>query len=201
MIFNQNNFLSALCSHRGLTLAAAISSIALGSLAFFFVFHTTYFSVLFLGGLLIANGIMQAIHIFKSQEAKENFYLYLFTSILSIITGIMTLMYPSLSIMSLTLLMASFLLVNGAFRLVSGIIHKVPYRVWLILNGISSIILGGLVLYGWPTSSLWFIGMYVAIDILISGWTLLMISFNLPEICKTNNNTKTDNKIEDLDKK
>lgn len=181
---NNMNFLPQLCGHQGLTLLAALGLILLGTLCLFSVLYTTYFSVIFLGIALIVSSIIQIVHIFRTPN-HPSFYLYLISAILSLVAGAVTLWQPTLSIMSLTLLIASMLLVTGVFKTISGFSLQSNNRIWVILNGILSIILGGLVMYQWPQSSLWFIGLYVAIDIMFSGWTLLALALQLPHLCNT----------------
>jgi uncharacterized membrane protein HdeD (DUF308 family) len=45
---------------------------------------------------------------------------------------------------------------------------------WLLLNGIITLLLGGLILFHWPSSSIWAIGTLVGVNLLMTGITRLM---------------------------
>ena len=51
--------------------------------------------------------------------------------------------------------------------------------IWLLLAGITAIILGILILIQWPISALWVIGLFIAIELIISGWTYIFIALAL----------------------
>jgi len=45
---------------------------------------------------------------------------------------------------------------------------------WVVLSGIASLILGGMLLSAWPSSGLWAIGLIVGIDFLLTGMSTLL---------------------------
>lgn len=48
--------------------------------------------------------------------------------------------------------------------------------IWPLLGGIIAILLGVMIVAGWPFSGLWVIGLFVAIEIIIDGWTCIVIA-------------------------
>ncbi len=52
-----------------------------------------------------------------------------------------------------------------------------PRWVWVLLSGAVAIVLGVLILARWPSDAVWAIGLLVGIDLLLSGWSLLMLGF------------------------
>lgn len=175
--------------YRDLTFLTGILLIIAGLLSLFTLAFTTFLSTLFIGWLLIIGGFFQIIHsvkhyIHKSKalqvENGDNHgykYLYLgfLNSLFSIITGIIIIYDPFFAILSLTLLFSVFFIVSGTVRIINAlIISGYQNKLWLILNGITGIILGILILSGWPDSSLWFIGLYVAVDFILTGWTFVI---------------------------
>ena len=47
----------------------------------------------------------------------------------------------------------------------------------LLLNAIVTLMVGGLILFHWPSSSIWAIGILVGVDLLATGITRLVGSF------------------------
>ena len=48
------------------------------------------------------------------------------------------------------------------------------HRVWLFLNGVIDAMLGVMIWREWPSTGLWVIGLFVGIDMLLSGWSMVM---------------------------
>ena len=47
--------------------------------------------------------------------------------------------------------------------------------VWAAISGLISIILAVLIMSSWPSSSLWVPGMLIAIELVLQGWSLVII--------------------------
>jgi uncharacterized membrane protein HdeD (DUF308 family) len=47
--------------------------------------------------------------------------------------------------------------------------------VWLLLHGVVNLLLGLLIWRQWPLSGLWVIGLFIGIDLLFNGWSLVML--------------------------
>jgi uncharacterized membrane protein HdeD (DUF308 family) len=168
----------------GWYLALGVVLIALGVAAVSYAFYTTVASVFLLGWILLASGITLSIMSFLTGR-WSGFLLSLATGILSIITGVLLLRAPLSSAAVLTLLIASFLLVGGIFRIISAAVMRFPNWGWAVLSGITALFLGGVLYAGWPTISLWFLGFYVGIDLMVHGfsWSMFALSIrNLPRI-------------------
>jgi uncharacterized membrane protein HdeD (DUF308 family) len=68
-------------------------------------------------------------------------------------------------------------LVGGIFRVGAGLAAWCPYSGWFVLHGVVSAVLGGMILAGWPVSSVWVIGTLVGIDLVVNG--LRFVAFGL----------------------
>lgn len=47
---------------------------------------------------------------------------------------------------------------------------------WPLISGLVSVLLGGMILAQWPQSGLWIIGLFIAIELLLNGWSYLFIA-------------------------
>jgi uncharacterized membrane protein HdeD (DUF308 family) len=167
----------------GWFLVLGIVLIVLGVVAMGSVFVMTIASVFFFGWILIVGGVMEVVHAFWHKR-WGGFFLDLLTGILYVVAGWMMVTNPQESAILLTLLIAMFLVFQGVFRIVAALAARYPHRGWVLLDGIVSLLLGILIWRRWPVSALWVIGLFVGIEMLLNGWSLVMLSLagrNLPE--------------------
>jgi uncharacterized membrane protein HdeD (DUF308 family) len=132
-------------------------------------------TTVFVGGLMVAYGVMEVIHAFRHQR-WSGFFLFLFGGILSIVAGGVIWARPLAGMAVLTLLVAAYFLVLGTFRVVGAVSSRHPGWGWGLFNGAVSVLLGLLIWNGWPASSTWVIGMFVAIDMIFQGWNYVMLA-------------------------
>jgi uncharacterized membrane protein HdeD (DUF308 family) len=167
----------------GWFLALGLALVVLGTIALGSALVMTVASVFFFGWLLIIGGVMEAVHAFW-RKRWAGFFLDLLTGILYIIAGWMMVTNPKESALLLTLIIAMFLVFEGVFRIVAALAARYPHWGWVLFNGIISLILGIMIWRQWPYSGLWVIGLFVGIEMLLNGWSLVMLSLaarNLPE--------------------
>jgi uncharacterized membrane protein HdeD (DUF308 family) len=169
--------------HWGWYLALGIVLIVLGTIAIGSTFVMTIASVFFFGWLLLIAGVMEVIHAFWHKR-WAGFFLDLLTGALYVVAGWMMVTNPKESALLLTLIIAMFLVFEGVFRIVAALTARYPHWGWVMLNGAISLLLGIMIWRQWPYSGLWVIGLFVGIEMLFNGWSLVMLSFagrRLPE--------------------
>jgi uncharacterized membrane protein HdeD (DUF308 family) len=167
----------------GWYLVLGIVLIVLGTIAIGSSFLMTIASVFFFGWILLIAGVMEVVHAFWHKR-WAGFFLDLLTGILYVVAGWMMITNPRESALLLTLLIAMFLVFQGVFRIVAALAVRYPHWGWVLLDGVVSLLLGVLIWRRWPVSALWVIGLFVGIEILLNGWSLVMLSLtgrNLPE--------------------
>lgn len=132
-------------------------------------------SAVWVGGfVLLVVGIMRLIQAFM--YAYNRWWNGL-AALLFLCLGALMIALPVLSLQVFTLVIACALLVSGVLRLLFAIsLRHEPGSGWRFFNGLVSLVLGGLVLWQWPSSSLWLIGTLIAIEMIFSGWTLLFLA-------------------------
>ena len=56
-----------------------------------------------------------------------------------------------------------------------------PAKGWafILLSGIVTMLAGFIIALGWPINSLWILGLFLAIDLLFQGWTLIAFGLAL----------------------
>jgi len=135
----------------------------------------TLASVMFYGFLLLIGGISEGIHSFAARR-WGGFFSHLAIGILYLIAGGYMISQPVVTSMVLTLVLGYAILITGIFRIILAFrLHGEKNWSWVLVSGIAAVILGGIILARWPVSGLTIIGLFVAIELLIDGWSLLII--------------------------
>jgi len=135
---------------------------------------TTVISVLVLGWLLLLSGIVALVHAFQTRT-WSGFFLYLLSAVLRGLTGFLLVRYPLAGAFSLTLLLATLFIVGGIFRLVGAMSLRFPMWGWTAISGVIALLLGVMLLWQLPASSLWFLGLAVGIDLIFEGSGLIAL--------------------------
>lgn len=175
-----NENLLGLSRNWGWLLLWGIVLIVLGCAAISAATLTTILSVIFLGVLIFIAGIVMLIDSFKSWWGRwGGFLLHLIISLFYIAVGAMLVKNPVSASISLTLLLGSFYLIIGFFRIIYSFSFLLPQWGLNLLSGIISLVLGALILANWPASSLFVIGLFIGIDLLVVGFTYVIVSLSI----------------------
>jgi uncharacterized membrane protein HdeD (DUF308 family) len=130
--------------------------------------------------ILISAGAAKLYYAFETRE-QEGFVWKLLLGLLYVATGIMLLAKPLTGILTLTLLLGSFLLTEGVFELLLAFkLRGKPNWSWVVFNGIVTLVLGLMVLFGWPFNAPWLLGTLVGASIFATGLSRVMLSLNPP---------------------
>ena len=168
--------MEALSRNWGWLLALGILMIILGVVAMAAPVVATIAIQVMLGWLLVISGIAEGIHAFMVKEWR-GFLLELLSAVLYLGVGLLLLVDPLKGAVALTLILAVFLLVEGIFKIITALrVREHRGWGWLLASGIVSVVLGVLIWKQWPTSGLWVIGLLVGIQLLFTGWSLVMLA-------------------------
>jgi uncharacterized membrane protein HdeD (DUF308 family) len=168
--------MEALSRNWGWLLALGILMIILGVVAMAAPVVATIAIQVMLGWLLVISGIAEGIHAFMVKEWR-GFLLELLSAVLYLGVGLLLLVDPLKGAVALTLILAAFLLVEGIFKIITALrVRDHRGWGWLLASGIVSVVLGVLIWAQWPASGLWVIGLLVGIQLLFTGWSLVMLA-------------------------
>jgi uncharacterized membrane protein HdeD (DUF308 family) len=86
-------------------------------------------------------------------------------------------LFPVLSVVSLTLVLASLFVIEGVLNLVLYFKMRALHgSIWVLVDGIITLLLGLMIYMQWPSSSLWAIGILVGVSMMISGVTRIAMT-------------------------
>jgi uncharacterized membrane protein HdeD (DUF308 family) len=160
----------------GWLLALGILFLVLGMIGIGMAVALTVASLLVFGVLLAAGGVVQLIEAFKNTGWKSVLW-HVLIAALYIVAGIIVFTNPVLASKVFTLMLAGAILFIGVFRVIVAFQHRgTSGWGWTLLAGLISIVLAVLIFQSWPVSALWLIGMFVAIDLIVSGWSYVFLA-------------------------
>jgi uncharacterized membrane protein HdeD (DUF308 family) len=137
----------------------------------------TEFSMIYLAILLLVGGVVQLVNAFSFKGWKQ-VLLHVLLGIVYLVAGGYTIQSPARMSIVLTLFIGCALIAVGIVRLLSALhLRGTGVWTWPMLSGIIAVALGGLVLAEWPVSGLWFIGIFVGVELLLNGWSWIMVAF------------------------
>jgi uncharacterized membrane protein HdeD (DUF308 family) len=81
----------------------------------------------------------------------------------------------------------------AAIILAEGVLEIIAYfktrssggSIWLLINGLITLLLGGLIWVHWPSSSVWAIGTLLGVNLLMTGITRLMFGMATRKLVKS----------------
>ena len=164
--------------HSWLFFALGLVSILVGLLAIGAPHVWTEKFVVVIGVLLLITGVTEVIHAVMVRRLP-GFAMHLLAAALYLIVGVFVLEAPDRAAAVLTLLLAASFFVGGVLRILFSLAEQFPAWQWVLLNGVVDLFLGVLIWRGWPESSLWVIGLFVGIELLLHGWSWVVLALTV----------------------
>jgi uncharacterized membrane protein HdeD (DUF308 family) len=156
-----------------LLLLFGILLILVGLVAMSSLFITTLATILVLGILLLVGGGVEIVNAFFACRWR-GFWMHLLAGILYAVLGLFMVRRPLASANAFTLMIAAAFLIEGLGRIIVSLVERFHGWVWVLINGIVTLVLGVLIWQEWPESSVWVIGLFVGIEMLFAGWTWVL---------------------------
>jgi uncharacterized membrane protein HdeD (DUF308 family) len=153
-----------------------VGVIALGS-----VVLATAASVFLVGIMMVIAGVAEIINAFQIKTWGK-FLLWLVLGALYVFAGFVAFSNPLLTAVVLTLLLGAALVVSGVMRIILAFSMKegTPWG-WALLSGVVTLLLGLVILARWPISSLFVLGLFLGIDLVIAGASWIAIGLGLKQ--------------------
>jgi uncharacterized membrane protein HdeD (DUF308 family) len=176
--FGLGSGLAALRAKWGWIVALGVVYLVAGFVALGSVVMATVASVLVVGAMMIVAGVAEVIGAFQ-MKSWGKFIIWALLGLLYIIAGFVTFENPLFAAVLLTLLLGASLLASGVVRLFLAFSMKreSPW-VWVALSGVITLLLGLLILARWPVNSVYILGIFLGIDLIMAGagWVGLGLS-------------------------
>jgi uncharacterized membrane protein HdeD (DUF308 family) len=160
---------------RGWSIAWGVLLIIAGILAIVMPEIAALATALKLAWLLLLAGVVEVLHAFQTR-GRNGFGWKLAAGIITLILGICILLFPIAGIATLALWIGAFLFAGGIVRLILAFrVRPAKGWGWVLADGILSLVVGFLIAWQWPASSIAFIGLLTGFWLLFSGiWRIML---------------------------
>ena len=158
----------------------------LGILAIIWPQISTVAVDLYVGWLFLISGAVGTIALFLAPTAGS-FLWGLLTTALSLLVGVLLLWHPVEGAASLTLVLVAFFLVEGVFHILLSFGNRELFPQswgWILMSGITDLILVAIIMDGWPGSAGWALGVIVGANLISSGISIIMVALAARRIVK-----------------
>ena len=148
--------------------------VALGS-----VVMATVASVFVVGVMMIIAGVAEVFSAFQIKSWGK-FLLWVLLGVLYIVAGFVTWDNPLFAAVLLTLMLGASLVASGIMRIILAFNMKaeMPW-IWVALSGVITLSLGLLILARWPINSIYILGLFLGIDLIMAGAGWIGLGFGL----------------------
>ena len=147
----------------------ALSSVVLATIA----------KVLVVGIMMLVAGVSEVINAFQVKSWSK-FLLWILLGVLYVVAGVLTLENPFLAAIVLTLVLGATLVASGVTRIVLAFNMKDgAHWTWIVLSGVVTLVLGMTILSGWLISSVYVLGLFLGIDLIIVGASWVRLGLDL----------------------
>lgn len=132
----------------------------------------TTFSILALGWVLAISGVVWLVGAFQTWT-WGGFFVYLLNAIIRGVTGYLLIRHPDAGAEGVTMVLAALFIVGGLFRAVAAGKIQFPRWGWTVFAGLVSVALGVYLLATWASTSTFFLGLAIGIDLVFDGASLV----------------------------
>lgn len=178
----ESPFASTIKRSRNFMIALGVVMILAGFAAIVFPMVSTLGVTLSVGVMLIVAGIAQGVSAF-SYPKWTGIILGLIVAALWLFSGLYLLARPLEGVFVLTIVLAAAFFAEGVIKTVLSFqMRPLTGWGWLLFDGVVSTALGVLLWWQLPVSALWALGTIAGINIIISGWTLVILPISIGKV-------------------
>lgn len=158
--------------------ASMVFGIVLVSLGVFAVMAPLFSGIataVLVGMLLVAGGIVESIFAFQAPSFGKGVLRFLFGA-LAVVAGVVVLSQPGRGLGALTIILAVYFIASGIVDIVLAFkLRPEDGWGWALFSGIVTLLLAALIIWQWPVSGVWAVGIYVGVRLLMHGWMLMAL--------------------------
>ena len=153
----------------GWIVALGVVYVVAGFIALGSIVMATVASVFVVGIMMIVAGVAELINAFQIKTWGK-FLVWALLGVLYIVAGFVTFENPLFAAVLLTLILGASLVASGVVRLFLAFNMKreTPW-IWVALSAVITLLLGVLILARWPVNSVYILGLFLGIDLIMAG--------------------------------
>ena len=160
----------------GWLLTLGIVEIIAGGIAIAVPVIASLAAVAVFGAVLLVTAILQLVHAFQVRAWPRSAW-YGFGGLLYAIAGLLVIAYPLGGALTLAVLVGILFIADGTLRVAFGMSARpVVGWGWLVAGGIGSLLVGVILVLGWPATALWATGLLLGITLIFTGSTRITLA-------------------------
>lgn len=140
------------------------------------------FVIMAVAAVLVITGIAQVIQAFRSPGSADRIVSAVLGALV-IGLGLMVWRNPEIGSGFLMVLLMLFFVVNGLWKVTTAWRFRgASGWIWLMLSGLVSLFFVWLLWSQWPVAGAWVIGVFIGIDLLLTGLSMVVLSITARRI-------------------
>jgi uncharacterized membrane protein HdeD (DUF308 family) len=174
--------LEPLRAKSGWIVALGVVYVIAGIIALGSVVTATVVSVFVVGIMMVIAGAAEIVNAFQI-KTWGRFLFWLLLGALYVVAGFLTFENPLLAAAILTLFLGVALIVSGVMRIILAFSMQaaMPW-VLVLVSGIITLLLGLIIVAHWPVASLYVLGIFLGVDLIIAGAGWIGIGLGLKRV-------------------
>jgi uncharacterized membrane protein HdeD (DUF308 family) len=137
----------------------------------------SYVITAFIGALCLVSGVIGLFQALFGKDVPHRI-LSALSAVIRLAAGSALFVFTESGMATLTLILGGVFFAEGFVCIVTSLrIHANSAWIWLFLNGVVALVLGGMIYARWPIDSEWVIGVLYGIQSIFSGVAMLMLGF------------------------
>jgi uncharacterized membrane protein HdeD (DUF308 family) len=131
-------------------------------------------TAILIGWLLLVGGVLAVAHAIL-RRGWSGFAYDLASGCVTALIGGLIVARPVVGLAMMTAVIGVAFLLGGVVWLLLALTRRTPYGRWALFHGLIDVLLGIMILSGWPVSSEWVLGTLVAIELIVTGTRLVAL--------------------------
>ena len=140
------------------------------------------FVIMIVSAILVITGLAQVIQSFRSPGGGDRIVTAILGAVIAGL-GLMVWRNPEIGSGILLVLLMVFFLANGLWKVATAWRFRgASGWIWLMLSGLVSLFFVWLMWSQWPVAGAWVIGVFIGIDLLLTGISMIILAFTARRI-------------------
>lgn len=150
-----------------------------GVLAILYPAISSVATILVLGWLLIASGIVQAISLIGAAYTPH-FWPQLISVILAVLIGLLFLRDPEQALLTIALLLIVFFMIEGLAKAIFALsLRPFPGWSWVLASGVMGVLLSLVLWLSLPVGAVWLVGLLLGIELISTGSAIAWMAWQV----------------------
>jgi uncharacterized membrane protein HdeD (DUF308 family) len=180
----EKGLIRGLGEHSGWTIAIGVLLLVFGFLCLAAPFASGIAVTISVGLLLFAAGIGELVLAFRAGALGRGVLIFLI-GLVAMAAGLVLMFQPEAGLISITLLLAAYFVVTGIFAVIAAFrLRPAQGWVWMLANGVVTLVLGLLIWMQWPLSGVWAVGILFGVQLIFTGAALLTVGISVRRVLR-----------------